>query len=339
MKMFTQGCLRVSILFRGERQNIRLWQIDVKSFKKGNEINVQDEDLKRRKLFVKGLPNSCDKHKLLNAFKQFGCIDKAYILYDHVNGSSRGFGFVEFLREEDLLKSLEVPVTIDGKTIKCSRVFLKQEAKNSSEITAQNKTIVHSCQASSNNDQKPQALPSNKIESSKPKKFKGKHLNLKGSHAWTKNTKESSGASSHENKESNDFTEDYLNQESNEINQWHSPKADAEVFFDYQYQHSHQVYDAYPNFYEEYDRMGSGAKNFIWPTHRHMYVVTNQSRGFPGAIGPRQTMTNVSPQPFGGVTWSQDDLGYRSAPVHDKSYTSNASLSASKVQKSYYRMF
>lgn len=101
----------------------------MKTFKKGSEINDQDEDIKKRKLFVKGLPMSCDKHKLIKVFSQFGIVDKAYILYDHLSGASRGFGFVEFINEENLLKALQRPIMIDSKLIKCSRVFLKQEYK------------------------------------------------------------------------------------------------------------------------------------------------------------------------------------------------------------------
>ena len=99
----------------------------MKPFKKGNEINIQDEDLKRRKLFVKGLPSSCDKIKLFQTFSKYGEIDKAYILYDHKNGASRGFGFVEFINEEDLDKAMEQVIKIEDKIVKCSRVLLKQE--------------------------------------------------------------------------------------------------------------------------------------------------------------------------------------------------------------------
>lgn len=101
----------------------------MKPFKKGTDINKQDEDLKRRKVFVKGLPNTCDKARLVKAFSQFGQVDKTYILYDHNNGASRGFGFVEFLHEADVSKALQASISIDGKIIRCSRVILKQEAK------------------------------------------------------------------------------------------------------------------------------------------------------------------------------------------------------------------
>lgn len=106
-------------------------QIDVKAFKKGKEINAQHEDLKKRKIFVKGLPSSCDKQKLFEVFSKYGTVDKTYILYDHKNGASRGFGFVEFLHEEDLQRALNASIVIDSKAIKCSPVVLKQEVKQS----------------------------------------------------------------------------------------------------------------------------------------------------------------------------------------------------------------
>lgn len=76
---------------------------------------------------MKGLPPSCDKNKLLHIFQPFN-VDKAYILYDHKTGASRGFGFVEFFSEESLLRAIDKPIYVEGKAIKCSRAFLKQDA-------------------------------------------------------------------------------------------------------------------------------------------------------------------------------------------------------------------
>lgn len=78
---------------------------------------------------MKNLPPSCNNKKLQTVFSAFGQLDKAYVLFDHKTGSSRGFGFVEYLHEIDLEQALENPVTIDGKVVHCSRVFLKQETK------------------------------------------------------------------------------------------------------------------------------------------------------------------------------------------------------------------
>lgn len=118
-----------------------LIKIDVKPFKKGSEINAQDADLKKRKLFVKNLPASCNNKKLLAVFSAFGKVDKAYILFDHKTGCSRGFGFVEYLHEEELARALDQGVSIDGKVIQCSRVFLKQEAKEKETQQAMCQTV------------------------------------------------------------------------------------------------------------------------------------------------------------------------------------------------------
>lgn len=112
-------------------------QIDVKPFKKGSEISAQDADLKRRKLFVKNLPLSCNNKKLLAVFSAFGQVDKAYVLFDHKSGTSRGFGFVEYFKESDLARALEKGVVIDGKAVHCSRVFLKQEVNEKNPIQQQ----------------------------------------------------------------------------------------------------------------------------------------------------------------------------------------------------------
>lgn len=189
---------------------------------------------------MKGLPNSCDKHKLIQAFRHFGEIDKAYILYDHNNGASRGFGFVEFMREEDLLKSLEFPVIIDGKTIKCSRVFLKQEGK-----IGQEQPTNSSKQTWPTKEQK-QASENMKAEVVKNKKFKGKELNLEGSIAWTtKKTRGSSGSSSEEQEELSDI---FMSNRSPNYNQgrdnfWNSPQEESHPrFFPQEYPIPNQVY-------------------------------------------------------------------------------------------------
>jgi len=76
------------------------------------------------------LPPSCNNQRLFSLFSAYGTVDKAYILYDHKTGCSRGFGFVEFIYEEDLNKALEQNINVDGKIIQCSRVFLKQEERD-----------------------------------------------------------------------------------------------------------------------------------------------------------------------------------------------------------------
>ena len=220
-----------------------LLQIDIKPFKKGSDINDQDEDLKRRKLFVKGLPNSCDKNKLFQAFRRFGDIDKAYILYDHNNGSSRGFGFVEFMKEADLLRSLEFPVIIERKAIKCSRVFLKQEMKVGGEPDP---SVIKKTGSTNQNVGQPAKLNDKRKQANLPKiDLKMQQLaNIDTYNNCTKNTKDSSGDSSNDY---NEYEGDSMTRNiplcSNfhESNNWDSPlQQDNNGFFYPQYDNFHQ---------------------------------------------------------------------------------------------------
>jgi RNA recognition motif-containing protein len=81
------------------------------------EIGKQQQDVLRRKVYVKGLPVSCDQAKLIEAFSTIGLVDKAFILYNHKNGASRGFGFVEFAEESSVTLAMKNPVRVCGKEI------------------------------------------------------------------------------------------------------------------------------------------------------------------------------------------------------------------------------
>lgn len=175
-------------------------EIDVKAFKKGKEINAQHEDLKKRKIFVKGLPGSCDKQKLFEVFSKYGTVDKTYILYDHKNGASRGFGFVEFLHEEDLQRALNASIVIDSKVIKCSPVLLKQEVKQSQGPQAEDQSDGGEFEPEPYSTEYPLEAPA-PLASDKPKSKPLCKLQLRRDDGKRRDeqTKESSGASSKDN--------------------------------------------------------------------------------------------------------------------------------------------
>lgn len=175
----------------GGREVISIQKIDVKPFKKGTEINKQDEDLKKRKLFVKGLPQTCSNGQLMAVFSKFGSVDKAFILFDHASGTSRGFGFVEFLDEAAVNRALATPVVIDGKTLKCSPAILKQESKPSP-------PEVKKIRIGTDDLHEEHYQSSNKIaQESKTKKYQQlKAINLKEDCYAEEGTRESSGNSS-----------------------------------------------------------------------------------------------------------------------------------------------
>jgi RNA recognition motif-containing protein len=153
--------------------------------------------LKKRKIFVKGLPSSCDKQKLFEVFSKYGTVDKTYILYDHKNGASRGFGFVEFLHEEDLQRALNASIVIDSKLIKCSPVLLKQEVKQSQGTQGEDHSEGFDNEPDTYSSEYPLDTPTT-LASDKPKAKLLPKIQIRRGEIKRRDehTKESSGASS-----------------------------------------------------------------------------------------------------------------------------------------------
>lgn len=59
------------------------------------------------KLYVGNLPYSITDQELSDLFSQFGTVVSATIITDRGSGRSKGFGFVEFEKEEDAQKAIE----------------------------------------------------------------------------------------------------------------------------------------------------------------------------------------------------------------------------------------
>ncbi|XP_030928954.1 glycine-rich RNA-binding protein 4, mitochondrial-like isoform X2 [Quercus lobata] len=66
------------------------------------------------KLFVGGLSWSVDEKSLTDAFSSFGEVTEVNILYDKDTGRSRGFGFVNFSKEDDARCAKDA---MDGKAL------------------------------------------------------------------------------------------------------------------------------------------------------------------------------------------------------------------------------
>ncbi|XP_062153413.1 glycine-rich RNA-binding protein 4, mitochondrial-like [Alnus glutinosa] len=66
------------------------------------------------KLFVGGLSWSVDERSLKDAFSSFGEVTEVNILYDKDSGRSRGFGFVNFSKEDDARSAKDA---MDGKAL------------------------------------------------------------------------------------------------------------------------------------------------------------------------------------------------------------------------------
>ncbi|KAJ9170038.1 hypothetical protein P3X46_018174 [Hevea brasiliensis] len=64
------------------------------------------------KLFVAGLSWSVDEKSLKDAFSSFGDVTEVRIMYDKDSGRSRGFGFVNFSKEDEAICAKDA---MDGK--------------------------------------------------------------------------------------------------------------------------------------------------------------------------------------------------------------------------------
>jgi len=75
------------------------------------------------KIFVGGLPGSCDLAKLKAFFEQFGQIEDAVVMMDNQTQRSRGFGYVTFSHSSAVDTALQnySGNTIDGKWIEVKR--------------------------------------------------------------------------------------------------------------------------------------------------------------------------------------------------------------------------
>ncbi len=105
----------------------------MKQFALEKEVAEQQQDSLRRKVYIKGLPSTCDKAKLHEVFSSFGEVDKAFIMYNHKNGSTRGFGFVEFVAQESALEAVGKVIEICGKEIQVSMAIQRHKGVRSAD--------------------------------------------------------------------------------------------------------------------------------------------------------------------------------------------------------------
>ncbi|KAL5714757.1 hypothetical protein ACHQM5_016672 [Ranunculus cassubicifolius] len=64
-------------------------------------VRKQDREIKFTNVYVKNLCESLTKDDLDEKFKSFGPIEKSIVVHDKETGTSKGFGFVNFYKQED----------------------------------------------------------------------------------------------------------------------------------------------------------------------------------------------------------------------------------------------
>lgn len=61
-----------------------------------------------KKLYVGNLPYSVTSDSLRDYFAQAGAVTDAVVISDRQSGRSKGFGFVEYEKDEDAAKAIEM---------------------------------------------------------------------------------------------------------------------------------------------------------------------------------------------------------------------------------------
>ena len=64
--------------------------------------------MKRRKVFVGGLPHSVTDEELKRHFSKYGQLEDYVVMVDRATGKPRGFGFVTFTEEAPVDRFMEV---------------------------------------------------------------------------------------------------------------------------------------------------------------------------------------------------------------------------------------
>lgn len=97
-------------------------QIVVQFQKEGKDLKNSKAEVKSRRLYVGNLPRGTTDLVLLNAFSQFGEIENAYVIKNPETGKFNNYGYVTFIKKENLLKALTTSVKIFNVVVKC-RVY------------------------------------------------------------------------------------------------------------------------------------------------------------------------------------------------------------------------
>ena len=76
-----------------------------------------------KKLYVGGLPYSTTQDGLREGFSAAGAVESAIVITDKMSGRSKGFGYVEFVNEEDAAKAIEM---FNGKDFEGRRITVSE---------------------------------------------------------------------------------------------------------------------------------------------------------------------------------------------------------------------
>ena len=90
-------------------------------------LDSRAQDITRRKVFICKLDPASTSQSLHMAFRPFGEIIEAAVIYDKNTKNSKGYGFVTFVHAASAEASLRDPFkNIDGKVTEVHGIFARQ---------------------------------------------------------------------------------------------------------------------------------------------------------------------------------------------------------------------
>lgn len=104
-------------------------KVDVQIAAKKSEKKKWKDELKKKKIFVNGLPLDFTGEMLEEYFRKLGKVRGGYIIKDFETSLSKGYGFIEFEEEEATQRILKMSLEINGQPIQVAAYKYKYEPK------------------------------------------------------------------------------------------------------------------------------------------------------------------------------------------------------------------
>lgn len=128
------------------------------------EIEQQQQDVLKRKIYIKGMPAHYSKQDLIDHFSLYGKVEKAFIMYNHKTGISRGFGFVEFKNEQSVHAAVKAKIEVASKELLISLALERHKGVSRPESNNKKKASSNNKADEQNEYEPPTNLKDSKIE-------------------------------------------------------------------------------------------------------------------------------------------------------------------------------
>ncbi len=125
-----------------DKISIKNKKLEVKEFiNNQNELDKHMEERDKRSLFVGNLGAKINEKDFKSYFSKFGKIEEAYIIYyDETKRQSRGFGFVQYCKEEAALRAVAQQNVLAGRELNVKLRCSHKEVRNSDSVSSHSKS-------------------------------------------------------------------------------------------------------------------------------------------------------------------------------------------------------